>query len=72
VEHRDSTQGQCLSRTQKPQYQKGIGHSKKKKEIGRIGRERYSRRDREMPERVIYDFNAIYKVAELAMYARVQ
>jgi hypothetical protein len=44
----------------------------KKKEIGRIGRERYSRRDREMPERAIYDFNAIYKVAELAMYARVQ
>jgi hypothetical protein len=35
-------------------------------------RERDSRRDREMPERVIYDFNPIYKVAELAMYARVQ
>jgi hypothetical protein len=29
-------------------------------------------RDREMPERVIYDFNQIYKAAELAMYARVQ
>jgi hypothetical protein len=25
-----------------------------------------------MPERVIYDFNPIYKAAELAMYARVQ
>jgi hypothetical protein len=25
-----------------------------------------------MLERVIYDFNPIYKVAELAMYARVQ
>jgi hypothetical protein len=35
-------------------------------------RERDSRRDREMPERVIYDFNPIYKAAELAMYARVQ
>jgi hypothetical protein len=38
----------------------------------RIGRERDSRRDREMTERVIYDFNPIYKVAELAMHARVQ
>jgi hypothetical protein len=35
-------------------------------------RERDSWRDREMPERVIYDFNPIYKVTELAMYARVQ
>jgi hypothetical protein len=35
-------------------------------------RQRDSRRDREMPERVIYDFNPIYKAAELAMYARVQ
>jgi hypothetical protein len=25
-----------------------------------------------MPERVIYDFNPIYKAAELAMYVRVQ
>jgi hypothetical protein len=25
-----------------------------------------------MPERVIYDFNQIYKAAKLAMYARVQ
>jgi hypothetical protein len=25
-----------------------------------------------MPERVIYDLNLIYKVAELAMYPRVQ
>jgi hypothetical protein len=38
----------------------------------RIGTERDSRRDREMPERVIYDFNPIYKAAELAMYVRVQ
>jgi hypothetical protein len=29
VEHCDSTQGQCQSRTQKPQHQKDIGHSKK-------------------------------------------
>jgi hypothetical protein len=35
-------------------------------------RERDSRRGREMPERVIYDFNPIYKVAELVMYVRVQ
>jgi hypothetical protein len=35
-------------------------------------RERYSPRDREMPKRVIYDFNPIYKLVELAMYARVQ
>jgi hypothetical protein len=35
-------------------------------------RERDSRRDREMAERVIYDFNPIYKDAEFAMYARVQ
>jgi hypothetical protein len=35
-------------------------------------RERYSPRDREMPKRVIYDFNPIYKPVELAMYARVQ
>jgi hypothetical protein len=70
VEHRDSTEGQCLSWTQKPQYQKGIVHSTKIR--NRIGIERDSRRDREMPERVIYDFNPIYKAAELAMYARVQ
>jgi hypothetical protein len=35
-------------------------------------RERDSRRGREMPERMIYDFNLIYKAAELAMYARVR
>jgi hypothetical protein len=34
----------------------------------RIGRERDSRRDREMPEKAIYDFNPIYK----AMYAKVK
>jgi hypothetical protein len=37
-----------------------------------LDKERDSRRDREMPERVIYDFNPIYKAAELAIYARVQ
>jgi hypothetical protein len=69
VEHRDATEGQCLSRTQKAQDQKGIVHSTK---IRKRYAERDSRRDREMPERVIYDFNPIYKVAELAMYARVE
>jgi hypothetical protein len=37
-----------------------------------LDKEKDSRRDREMPERVIYDFNPIYKVAEFAMYAGVQ
>jgi hypothetical protein len=35
-------------------------------------KEEKAERDREMPEKVIYDFNQIYKAAELAMYARVQ
>jgi hypothetical protein len=69
VEHRDSTQGQCLSRTQNPQDPKGIVQSTK---IRKRYAERDSWRDREMRERVIYDFNLIYKIAELAMYARVQ
>jgi hypothetical protein len=37
-----------------------------------VQRERDSWRDQEMPERVIYNFNPIYKAAELAIYARVQ
>jgi hypothetical protein len=37
-----------------------------------IGGEIDSRRDQEMLERLIYDFNLIYKAAELAMYARVE
>jgi hypothetical protein len=36
------------------------------------GRERDSWRDRKMSERVIYDFNPIYKAAKFAMYVRVQ
>jgi hypothetical protein len=39
VEHRDSTQSQCLSRTQKPQDQKGVVHSIKEKRDRR--RERF-------------------------------
>jgi hypothetical protein len=35
-------------------------------------RERDSRRDREMRERVTHDFKPIYKAAELPMHARVQ
>jgi hypothetical protein len=38
-------------------------HSSLDKNKKEIGRERDSWRDREMPERVIYDFNPIYKVA---------
>jgi hypothetical protein len=37
-----------------------------------VERERDSWRDREMSERVIYDFNPIYKAVELAICARVQ
>jgi hypothetical protein len=56
-------------------YSEGAGserHSSLDKNKKEIGRERYSQRDREMTERVIYDFNPIYKVAELVMYARVE
>jgi hypothetical protein len=35
-------------------------------------KEENRQRDGEMPERVVYDFNQIYKAAELAMYVRVQ
>jgi hypothetical protein len=58
-----------LGRKQNPQDQKGIVQSTK---IRKRQAERDSWRGREMPERVIYDFNLIYKVADLAMYARVQ
>jgi hypothetical protein len=37
-----------------------------------IGGERDSWRDRKMSERVIYDFNPIYKAAEFAMYVTMQ
>jgi hypothetical protein len=38
-------------------------HSSLDKNKKEIGGERDSWRDREMPEKVIYDFNPIYKVA---------
>jgi hypothetical protein len=47
-------------------------HSSLDKNKKEIGGERDSWRDREMPKRVIYDFNPIYKAAYLAIYARVQ
>jgi hypothetical protein len=47
-------------------------HSSVDKNKKEIDGERDSWRDREMPDRVIYDFNPIYKAAELAIYARVQ
>jgi hypothetical protein len=47
-------------------------HSSIDKNKKEIGGERCSWRDREMPERVTYDFNPICKAAELAICARVR
>jgi hypothetical protein len=47
-------------------------HSSLDKNKKEIGGERDSWRDRKMLERVIYDFNPIYKAAAFAMYVRVQ
>jgi hypothetical protein len=60
VEHRDSTQGQRLSRTQKPRNQRGRVHLTKVGEKWRCqGGESDSQRDREMRERVLDDFNPV-------------
>jgi hypothetical protein len=62
VGQRASFSNSCVKHRQ---GQKGIVHSTKLRK--RVVRERFTE-----GLRVIYDFNPIYKAAELAMYARVQ